>query len=313
MDKILGNYLTQSNRDFPFDAETLDYIQNNAAMTAILGNIGGDKIILSGCEPTNNGANRNKGYVFVRTQAAPQGEILRFEGGSTSGMYLKTEAISVDAQGNRYPTAYTKRSLASGIGNENFSWSDFKSINTNLELEAKTAELQKQIELLAPPPLGMVQIWAGAAVPNGYELCVGQQLKTADYPALYASIGDNFNTKKDRNGTEYSTNPGYFRLPDLRGRFIVGHDVDDTDYKKYGYADGLKKVKLKPEEMPKHTHGWKYGLERDDDGSGRSYNEFTMTPKTTSNTVSPIEETGNDESHENRPPYYVLAYIMRLK
>ena len=47
MDKTLGNYLTQNGRDFPLDCETLQYTQDNDTMLAMLGNLAGDRIILS--------------------------------------------------------------------------------------------------------------------------------------------------------------------------------------------------------------------------------------------------------------------------
>lgn len=314
MDKILGNYLTQSNRDFPLDAETLDYIQGNAAMLAMIGNIGGDKIILSGCGLTNNGANRSEGYVFVRTQSFPQGEILRFEGGAVSaGLYLKTESISVEAQGNSYPTAYNRRSLGAGTGNERFAWSDFKSIKTNVELEAKAKELEDVIRLLAPPPLGIVQIWSGyctpEAIPAGYALCDGATLSSAEYPGLFAKIG--------RLHTPLAVGQGFFNLPDLRSRFIVGYDPNDLDYVTIGKKEGLKKVELKVDHLAKHSH--QMFANKLSDGNSTAYvrvgtDYYTVHGdsnwSTGYNYLS--KETGNGEAHENRPPYCVMAYIMRL-
>lgn len=314
MDKILGNYLNQANRDFPLDAETLNYIQGNAAMLAMLGNIGGDKIILAGCDLTNGGANRSEGYVFVRTQAFPQGEILRFDGGAVSaGLYVKTESISVDAQGNSYPTAYTRRSLGAGTGNEKFVWADFKSIKTNVELEAKAKALEEAIALLAPPPLGIPNLWAGyctpEAIPAGYALCDGSTLSATDYPGLYAKIG--------RLHTPSAVGQGYFNLPDLRSRFVAGFDPNDPDYDTIGEKGGSKNVTLSINQIPKHRHVFVNEYLRDssvgkyervdseeiivqgDSNRSTAYNYYT-------------KEAGGGESHENRPPYYVMAYIMRL-
>ena len=96
MKTTLGNYLTQANKDFPIDAETFDYIQQNLALLSVLGNIAGDRAILSGCEPEQNGARRKEGYVFVRTKDFPDGEILYWEGGAiASGMYLKKVGTGV--------------------------------------------------------------------------------------------------------------------------------------------------------------------------------------------------------------------------
>jgi len=42
MDKITGNYLTQANKDFPLDCETLDYLQRLVDMAVLAGKIPGD-------------------------------------------------------------------------------------------------------------------------------------------------------------------------------------------------------------------------------------------------------------------------------
>ena len=79
-----------------------------------------------GCEPEQNNSSRRAGYVFLRTKDFPEGEILYWEGGAVSaGMYLKQEAVPVTAQGYAYPQAYTTRSLAPGVGAENYRWEDF--------------------------------------------------------------------------------------------------------------------------------------------------------------------------------------------
>ncbi len=46
MDKITGNYLTQANKDFPLDCETLDYLQRLVDMAVLAGNIAGDRVVL---------------------------------------------------------------------------------------------------------------------------------------------------------------------------------------------------------------------------------------------------------------------------
>lgn len=206
MDKITGNYLTQGNKDFPLDCETLDALQTNIALVAILGNIAGDKVILRGCDLSQDGTKRSEGYVFVRTAAFPAGEVLRFEGGAVgSGMYVKQEDIPVTAQGYDYPKAYTKRTLAAGVGTENFKWEDFKNVQTSDALNQAIADLKETLNeeaaKFAPAPLGIVQLWAGKTEPDGYALCDGRQLSTKDYPELYKALGTTFNNAYSANGT----------------------------------------------------------------------------------------------------------------
>lgn len=316
MKTTLGHYLTQGNKDFPIDAETFDYIQQNQALLCVLGNIAGDKAVLYGCTPEQNGTSRRAGYVFLRTRDFPEGEILYWEGGSVAaGMYLKKETISVSAHGYDFPQAYTTRSLAAGIGEENYAWREMKDIATIPQLEQTITSLRTELATLTPPPLGIVQLWAGAKVPANYELCEGQQLKITDYPALYAALGTTYNRGYDSNGRQVSTTSGYFRLPDLRGRFIVGYNTNDADYRNFGNVGGEKKHTLTIAEMPSHDHG--QNLWQEDSGRWRGGGD-NSSPNSTSkhNQTTPFGETdktGGGTAHENRPPYYTLAYIMRVR
>lgn len=317
MDKqTIARLLLQPNKNFPIDCETIDSLQTNIAVVQVLGNLVGDKAILYGCEPEQNGTRRKAGYVFLRTKDYPAGEVILWEGGNISGgMYVNQEVVPVTAQGYEFPQAYTVRSLLPGVGVENYSWNDFKLYKTPRELEAYIQSLETTITKLAPPPLGIVQMWAGSKVPEGYELCDGRELKITEYPDLYAAIGTTFNRAYSSTGSIYSTTSGYFRLPDLRGRFVVGYNVTDTDYNTYGKVGGEKKHALTTSEMPAHTHQQYLWREASGDWKGGGRNS---SPNSTSqhNATTPYGSTGSAGSgisHENRPPYYVLAYIMQVK
>ena len=155
-------------------------------------------------------------------------------------------------------------------------------------------------------PSGGIIIWSGliGSIPTGWALCDGS------------------------NGT-----------PDLRNRFIVGagdqYDRNDTG--------GSDSVTLTEAQMPSHTHtidsSGNHGHSITDPGHthtgvvGTGIDDSQLgtgsspVPKgiddvgvsTTGITVDsggehthPINNTGGGESHENRPPYYALAYIMKL-
>lgn len=326
MNNTLGNFLTQANRDFPLDCETLDYLQKLAGLAALAGNIAGDRVVLCGCEVNDEGTRRNEGYVFVRTAGNPDGEILPWEGGSTTGgMYVRQEDMAVSANNTDYPKAYTRRSLAPGIGEENFRWEDFTDIRTIKELMSENGQLRAEIKRLQPAPLGVVQMWAGRDVPEGYLLCNGQELRTTDYPELSEVLGTVFNTAESAGGVRYTTRSGYFRVPDLRGRFVVGQHDSDNDYRTCGGAGGLKAVALKTEQIPSHCHNFKdyYYAEASGILSGnydviRTNGGVGSRSSDADNDGLPYyrhdtDKTGDGLTHENRPPYYVLAYIMRAR
>lgn len=317
--KIIGNFLSQGAKDFPLDCETFDALQSNTAMIAALGNLGGDKLILSGCTLSSDGTRRSEGYIFLRTQAYPSGEVLHFEGGAVAnGLYVKTENIAVSAQGYEYPAAYTHRTLAVGMGTEHYNWADFRTprLPHQLETDLRNAinALTQRVNQIAPAPLGIVEMWAGRNVPSGYLLCNGAELSQAEYPALYAALGGTFNSARDHRGSVLTTRSGYFRLPDLRGRFIVGGNDTDEDYNGQGKTGGEKMHRLSTDEIPPHSHRHKMPTEATNtwkSGGNASANNATASWPTAANAVT--ENSGGGAPHENRPPYYVLAYIMRVR
>lgn len=339
IERIEGNYLTQANRDFPMDCETLDYLQELTRIAGLAGNVGGDKTILCGCATTNaEGTRRAPGWVFLKTKAHPEGETLWWEGGpTTSGMYLKAESVPVSANNTDYPKAYTRRTLAPGIGSESYRWEDFKAIMSVRELMAENQSLRDEIAGMKPAPLGIVQMWAGAAVPEGYLLCDGQQLKQSEWPELYKALGTTFNSAVSASGTPYQTQAGYFRVPDLRGRFVVGMHDSDSEYNTRGAAGGVKKVTLTEAQTPAHTHKVKdymmipHGTGECTTGNWTvggvsmqvGYDSLSGNPKRSQTDGDKrgqvqwikhdTESGGKGEAHENRPPYYVMAYIMRAR
>ncbi len=312
MERIIGNFTSQPNMDFPLDCETLEMLQSNASLLALLGNVIGDKVILQGCVEGNDGATRGAGWVYLKTRDYPDGEILPWEGGSVaSGMYVKTENIKVSAFGNEYPQAYIKRSLAEGIGTECYAWEDFSELVTIPDLKTELNSLKQEVENFSPMPLGVVQMWAGITVPDGYALCDGRELSAKEYQALFNTIGTTFNKTEDYNGVAQTTTAGYFRLPDLRGRFVVGQNGDDNDYKMLGMPGGEKTHTLQAHEMPAHSH--QVDIHGKQTGAASSnYGTFYCSEGNSTNNLM-TKTTGGGKAHENRPPYYVLAYIMRIK
>jgi microcystin-dependent protein len=64
-------------------------------------------------------------------------------------------------------------------------------------------------------PIGSIIDYSGLILPPGWLWCDGSLLLVADYPELYAAIGDTFG----------STTPGVdFNIPDFRGRTSIGRD-----------------------------------------------------------------------------------------
>ena len=96
---------------------------------------------------------------------------------------------------------------------------------------------------------------------------------------------------------------GSNNTPDLRDRFIVGAG---NNYN-IGNTGGADTVTLTTDQIPSHTHTYSRaaspggGQDQAGSGSGDAVNHSNQ------NTSS----TGGGQAHENRPPYYALAYIMK--
>jgi microcystin-dependent protein len=91
--------------------------------------------------------------------------------------------------------------------------------------------------------------------------------------------------------------------PDLTDRFVVG--AGGSDYN-VGDTGGQEEVQLSVAELPSHKHDFTAFTVGSQSGSGTFESRFDLageTPQT--------ENTGGDQPHENRPPYYALAYIMK--
>lgn len=106
-------------------------------------------------------------------------------------------------------------------------------------------------------PVGTISTFAGSSAPNGWVLCDGRTLSRTTYSALFAVLGIAFNT-----GGEAATD---FRLPDLRGRVVVGMDsmsaLQGSANRVVGaWADalggnfGAETHTLTVDEIPSHSH-----------------------------------------------------------
>jgi microcystin-dependent protein len=147
-------------------------------------------------------------------------------------------------------------------------------------------------------PRGLVTIWSGTTtnIPSGWVLCDGKTVTTTD------------------DNTSYKT-------PDLRNKFIAGAGYSY----KVGTEGGEDSVSLTIDQIPSHNHeatdsghSHRYsdrlwvggtGNYHGSDGAGTSSIQRTTQIGMANITIS---NTGTTTSHENRPPFYALCYIIKI-
>lgn len=128
-------------------------------------------------------------------------------------------------------------------------------------------------------PKGIIVAWNGTVAPTGWALCNGA------------------------NGT-----------PDLRGRFIIcaGQGAGLTN-RNFAARGGAETVTLSVYEMPAHGHSLNKSLyvhQRSFKGEGGS--DRPLKDSSGDDYGLTTTATGGGRPHENMPPYYALAYIMKL-
>lgn len=202
------------------------------------------------------------------------GEMMPLQGTKADYIAVTETSEPLTADGLVFENARVRRVaqyVASSTGEGCYEASQFPTITT---IEAMRPHLT---------PKGAIVMWSGTTPPTGWALCDGTK------------------------GT-----------PDLRGRFIVGYDPSDGDYNKIGDdgGKGKKTVTLKAEEsgLPSHHHNFSSTLYK---GSiiGNSLNFQTgkggEDGELSNLTIKDCQARNAAKPHENRPPYYVLAYIMK--
>jgi microcystin-dependent protein len=181
---------------------------------------------------------------------------------------------------------------------------------------------------LAADMIGTVQAFAGDTTyldPN-FLICNGATYNVADFPRLGAML------RATRGATT-------FQVPDLRALFLVGVNFDgltgeNGDRSGYGLwaQGGEDSHALTSGEMPAHAHSDAGHVHTD---AGHSHVTAPALPNVTtigagvpqptavpgvaatglgfaniSSGNANIQNTGGNEAHENRPPYFAVVYVI---
>jgi hypothetical protein len=217
------------------------------------------------------GANYGDGWVVIN------GELMPFVGGLKAAQIIVEEITDTEVFGDSsvQTVYYTRRAKCAATGG--VAVSTFVRISSIASLSNTLAALVTTVSGLAVVPSGTIMVWSGsiASIPAGWKLCDGT------------------------SGT-----------PNLKGKFIVGYDAGDADYNTIGNTGGEKKHTLITNELPAHSHTFQTGGDGAIDDTPSGYVKARQNPDSRVETQT-TSSVGGGASHENRPPYYTLAYIMK--
>lgn len=156
-------------------------------------------------------------------------------------------------------------------------------------------------------PVGTVFPFAGVSAPTDALSCDGSQVEQSAYPELYAILGTTWG----------SADSGYFRLPDLRSRVLVGAG-QGSGLSEYAVGDdgGEETHGLLQSEIPAHAHGLSALYEAFNTALAGTASRFRPVGGGTQ-TESFTDLAGGDEEtpfsvdpHENRPPYAAVLWCV---
>lgn len=204
------------------------------------------------------------------------------------------EKYSIVPYGGRFPQPVEYNTAIHGIQQSNVETllrllQGFPNFDIKAYIDEKLGSMEG-----SSIPRGLIAMWNGTQVPNGWALCNGQ-------------IVDDLQT------------------PDLSGKFVVGWQSGNEDYNLIGNTGGQEKVTLATQEIPSHVHNFAdaYFIEAHSDLVGANGTQWIGNNLSGSNKTDrdnsyvclwdhDTRATGGGQPHENRPPYYVLAYIIKL-
>ena len=142
----------------PLSTQILDGMQSAYRTTNELGNLAGNKVIVSGC--IEFGGIVSDGFVIIN------GELLKFKGTAISDFVVIQEVAENPRgfeDGSAKPIIY-ERYATFGTAGVQYAWSSFKRPLNLLQIEAKLTQLENMV------PIGLVAIWDRPAeeIPEGW-------------------------------------------------------------------------------------------------------------------------------------------------
>ena len=251
--------------------------QNDIFGTSVAISADGKSIIAS-ARLDEIGSPSNGGVVYVFDQDINDTPLIRV--GTDNELFIDGPISIADTTSNAGGARYiSTEAPTAAVGTDGDIWYDISSTGNVFGTGGNI-------------PVGGIIMWYGtiANIPASWALC---------------------------DGTSYSTAVGTIVTPDLRDRFVVGAattvTVNSTDYPGTNITGtGTTTGGSKDAVLVSHTHDLETGWAFADGGNNPTVLDQNLDPVNTQTTSSFTSTEGESGTNKNLPPYYALAYIMRV-
>ncbi len=322
-------FTNNGNQKFPLSTETLNFMQEQIKLAYGLTDLAGENIIVRQSSATETGL-----VIF-------DGELLPLTGNKSNLITIaeSTESMSVEGRffGNVRTTrkaVYTniKKATKAGSSSKTKLASDF-TVLKNISTLMSELDAAKQHHV----PTGAIMMWSGAItdIPNGWALCDGTNGRP-DLRGLFIVGASNGEITMDGSRYKYDVGSTGGKnkvqltaaesgLPaHTHGMQNAGAHAHKITY--YNNGDGSKDKE--------NTNAWavdgkKNAYPVSDGGFGSKVNAVRINASygstwigndyiqmkdagSHSHTVNSNTAASASSAHENRPPYYALAYIIKI-
>lgn len=176
-------------------------------------------------------------------------------------------------------------------------------------------------------PAGVILPYGGDSAPAGWLICDGREVDQNIWEELFTAVGFNFKPASQ-------VTPGYFALPDLRGRMPLGADnmggtsantVQSQSADVIGAIDGAEEKNININQIPSHKHDLQdsdnnqYYVYQDRQDPTTDTDVEQVQGPSAANTAQRLRNSGNiEDRNENfnqdgfnvMPPTLTLNYII---